>query len=269
MQSLAIEFDTYQNDWDDSDNHISILRDGNIENALTTVAAPLDLNSGDLLNAWVNYDGNTNLLEVSLANTANKPDAALLSFNVDLTSVLGSQAFLGFSAGTGGLVNNHDIRSWQVASNSTLLAAPPTSVSLDSETIVSGLNQPTAIEWTPNGDRFFVAEKGGVIKVAENGELNSTPFIDLSARVNGTRDRGLLDIAVHPDFFNGSPYVYALYTYDPAEVFQNSGLAGSDGNGNRAARLTRITADASNGYRTAIPGSEVVILGEKQYLVKL
>ncbi|MEO1672465.1 MAG: PQQ-dependent sugar dehydrogenase, partial [Cyanobacteria bacterium J06631_2] len=261
-QSLAIEFDTYQNTWDINNNHISVLRDGNIGNALTTVAAPLDLNSGDLLNAWVDYDGNTNLLEVSLANTANKPDAALLSLNVDLASVLGSQAFLGFSAGTGGLVNNHDIRSWQVASNSTLLAAPPTSVALDSEAIISGLNQPTAIEWTLNGDRFFVAEKAGVIKVAENGGLNSIPFIDLSAQVNGTRDRGLLDIAVHPDFFNGSPYVYALYTYDPPEVFQNSGLAGEDGNGNRAARLTRITADASNGYRTAIPGSEVVILGK-------
>ncbi|MEM6612373.1 MAG: PQQ-dependent sugar dehydrogenase, partial [Cyanobacteria bacterium P01_C01_bin.72] len=261
-QSLAIEFDTYQNGWDINNNHISVLRDGDIANALTTVAAPLDLNSGDLLNAWVDYDGNTNLLEVSLANTANKPDTALLSFEIDLASVLGSQAFLGFSAATGGLVNNHDIRSWQVASNSNLLAAPPASVSLNSETIISGLNQPTAIEWTPNGDRFFVAEKGGIIKVAENGSLNSTPFIDLSAQVNGTRDRGLLDIAVHPDFFNGSPYVYALYTYDPPEVFQNSGLAGEDGNGNRAARLTRITADASNGYRTAIPGSEVVILGQ-------
>ncbi|GAB4538054.1 MAG: hypothetical protein Tsb0014_27370 [Pleurocapsa sp.] len=75
------------------------------------------------------------------------------------------------------------------------------------------------------------------------------------------RDRGLLDIAVHPDFFNGSPYVYALYTYDPPEVFQNTGLAGPDGIGNRAARLTRITADVNTAYTTAVPGSEVVILG--------
>ena len=70
-----------------------------------------------------------------------------------------------------------------------------------------------------------------------------------------------MDIAVHPDFFNGSPYVYALYTYDPPEVLQNTGLAGEDGNGNRAARLTRITADPNTNFTTAIPGSEVVILG--------
>ncbi|MEO1005063.1 MAG: PQQ-dependent sugar dehydrogenase, partial [Cyanobacteria bacterium J06638_38] len=260
-QSLAIEFDTYRNSWDDNNNHLSILRDGSVRNPLTTVAAPLDLNSGSLLNAWIDYDGTSNLLSVFLGNTADKPTTALLSQTIDLALVLGSQAFIGFSAGTGGLSNNHDLINWELTSNSTLLAAPPSSVALTSETIVSGLNQPTAIEWTPTGDRFFVAEKGGVIKVSQNGQLQSTPFIDLSAQVNGTRDRGLLDIAVHPEFFDGSPYVYALYTYDPPEVFQNTGLAGADGNGNRAARLTRITADASTNFTTAVPGSEVVILG--------
>ncbi len=260
-QSLAIEFDTYQNAWDTNNNHLSVLRDGNINNPLTTTAASLDLNSGSVLNAWIDYDGSTNLLEVYLGNTANKPGTELLSLNIDLASVLGSQAFLGFSAGTGGLSNNHDIRNWELASNSNLLAAPPTSVSLNSETLISGLNQPTAIEWTPNGNTLFIAEKGGVIKVSQNGQVSNTPFIDLTAQVNGTRDRGLLDIAVHPDFFNGSPYVYALYTYDPPEVFQNTGLAGPDGNGNRASRLTRITADANTNFTTAVPGSEVVILG--------
>ena len=132
---------------------------------------------------------------------------------------------------------------------------------LDKETVISGLNLPTAIEWSPNGNDFFIAEKNGVIKVSQDGELLDTPFIDISDRVNGTRDRGLLDIAVHPDFFNGSPYVYALYTYDPPEVFQNTGLAGEDGNGNRAGRLTRITADPNTNFTTAIAGSEVVILG--------
>ncbi|MEL7408396.1 MAG: DUF4347 domain-containing protein, partial [Cyanobacteria bacterium J06558_2] len=260
-KSLAIEFDTYRNPWDINNNHISVLQDGNFDIPLATVTAPFDLNSGGILNAWIDYDGDRNLLEVFLSNTDTKPATALLSTNVDLTSVVGSQAFLGFSGSTGGLTNNHDILSWQVAANSNLLPAPPSTVSLNTQTIISGLIQPTAIEWTPNGDRFYIAEKGGVIKVAQNGQLLTTPFIDISAQVNGTRDRGLLDIAVHPDFFDGSPYIYALYTYDPPEVFQNNGLAGPDGNGNRAARLTRITADASTNYTTAVPGSEVVILG--------
>ncbi len=261
-QSLAIEFDTFQNrnGGDINNNHISILRDGDVNNALASIAAPFDLNSGSSLNAWIDYDGETDLLEVFLADTTIKPETASLSLNIDLAPVVGSQAFLGFSAATGGRVNNHDILDWEFATNSTLLDSvdlPP----VESETVISGLNQPTAIEWTPNGDRIFVAEKGGVIKLFQNDQLLPTPFIDISAQVNAHGDRGLLDIAVHPDFFNGSPYVYALYTYDPSEVFQNTGLAGEDGKGNRAGRLTRITADATTGYTTAVPGSEVVILG--------
>ena len=154
-----------------------------------------------------------------------------------------------------------DSQDLEIVPQSQLYSSDTSVPVLNNETIVSGLNQPTAIEWTPNGDRFFIAEKGGVIKVAQNDRVANTPFIDLTDRVNGTRDRGLLDIAVHPDFFNGSPYVYALYTYDPPEVFQNTGLAGADGNGNRAARLTRITADANTNFTTAVADSEVVILG--------
>ena len=261
-QSLAIEFDTYQNpdNGDINNNHISILRDGDIYNALTSSVAPFDLNSGDFLNAWIDYDGHSDLLEVFLADTTVKPETASLSLNIDLASIVGSQAFLGFSAATGGRFNNHDIIDWEFATNSSLLdeiILPP----VESETIISGLNQPIAIEWTPNGDRLFIAEKSGVIKVFQDDQLLPTPFIDISAQVNDPRDRGLLDIAVHPDFFHGSPYVYALYAYDPPEVFDNTGLAGEDGQGNRAGRLTRITADPDTGYTTAVTGSEVVILG--------
>ena len=261
-QSLAIEFDTFKNGTDINNNHIAILRDGNLDNALATIAVPFDLNDGSLRNVWVNYDGNSDLLEVFLADTLVKPESALLALDIDLASVVGDQAFIGFSAATGGAFDNHDLNNWEFTTNSELLFAPPSSPDVKSETILLGLNQPSAIDWTPDGNILFVAEKGGMIKVSQNGELLDTPFIDLSAQVNGTRDRGLIDIAVHPNFFNGSPYVYAAYTYDPPEVFLNTGLAGSDGNGNRAARLTRIMADPTTNYTTAIPGSEVVILGK-------
>ncbi|MGK7895724.1 MAG: DUF4347 domain-containing protein [Xenococcus sp. (in: cyanobacteria)] len=262
--SLAIEFDTHQNSFDPDNNHISVLQDGNFDEPLATITAPFDLNSGSALNAWIDYDGESDLLEVFLADTLLKPETALLSLNIDLASIVGSEALIGFSAATGGSANAHDIINWEFATNSSLRTLPPSDPIYDviPETIISGLSQPTAIEWTPDGETLFIAEKGGVIKVVQDGELQTTSFIDLSAQVNGIRDRGLLDIAVHPDFFNGSPYVYALYIYDPPEVFENTGLAGEDGVGNRASRLTRITADPSTNFTTAVPGSEEVILGK-------
>jgi glucose/arabinose dehydrogenase len=261
-KSLAIEFDTNQGSFDSGNNQISLLRDGNVEQAIISANAPFDLNSGRPLNTWIEYDGVTNNLQVFLSDTTSRPTTAALSSNIDLEAVVGNQAFLGFSAGTGGTSNTQTIQNWSFTSNSSLLAAPPVSNSILKQTTVSNLNQPIAIDWTPDGSKMFVAQKGGVIRVVQDGQTLANPFIDISSAVNTAGDRGLLDIAVHPDFFNGKPYVYALYVYDPPETAKNTGLAGVDGAGNRASRLTRITANAATNYSTAVAGSEVVILGK-------
>jgi glucose/arabinose dehydrogenase len=51
-----------------------------------------------------------------------------------------------------------------------------------SQQVVSGLNNPTAISWTPDG-RMLIALKEGKVLVHKNGQLLSTPFIDLSDEV--------------------------------------------------------------------------------------
>lgn len=128
------------------------------------------------------------------------------------------------------------------------------------ETVVDGLDAGIAFDFAPDG-RIFIAEKKGVVKVFQDGQLLATPFIDIQSQVNNISDRGLLGVAVHPDFPN-RPYVYLLFTYDPPEVRGRSGLAGPDGGGARVARLIRVTADAARGYNVAVPGSDVVLLGK-------
>ncbi len=138
------------------------------------------------------------------------------------------------------------------------------------EVVVSGIDRPTFIDWIPTSNgtpMMLIAQKSGVVRVQENGNLLATPFIDISNQVNDTADRGLLSIAVHPDFAK-NPYVYLLFTYDPPEVYAPGNvdnpntLSGPDERGNRPSRLIRVTADASNNYRTVVPGSEVVLLGK-------
>ncbi len=157
-----------------------------------------------------------------------------------------------------------DSQTLEVIPQSQLYAAdapvlPPTG-DLITETLINGLNNPTSLEWSPDGRNLYVSQKDGLVFTVRDGVQQTTPFIDIRNMVNGVRDRGLLDLAVHPDFEN-TPYVYLLFTYDPPEVFGFTGLAGPDGRGNRAGRLIRVTADPSNQYKTAIPGSEVVLLG--------
>ena len=127
--------------------------------------------------------------------------------------------------------------------------------------VITGLTFPTAIDWSTDGETIFVAEKAGIIKVFVDGELRDTPALDITSRVNVFQDRGISDIAVHPDFLTGSPYIYVAYAYDPPEVFDNVGndLAGPDGSGNRASRVGRFTVDLET--LTIDPDSEEVILG--------
>src|SRR5215210_7680992 len=79
--------------------------------------------------------------------------------------------------------------------------------------VFSGLTAPTNIEFAKDG-RVFVAEKSGLIKVFDNlSDTTPTTFADLRTRVHNFWDRGLLGLALDPDFPT-KPYVYALYTYD-------------------------------------------------------
>ncbi len=135
------------------------------------------------------------------------------------------------------------------------------------QVVVGGLSQPIDMEFidvpsAPSGSAYaYVAEKGGRIKLVDTatGAPVST-FIDISSKVNNIQDRGLLDIVVHPDF-PSTPYVYAFYVVDPPQTAGRTGNAGPDGGGNRYAYLVRFMADAANGYRTAVAGSETILLG--------
>ena len=80
-------------------------------------------------------------------------------------------------------------------------------------TVFSGLTQPTAVRFSPDG-RVFVTEKSGLIKVfADLSAPTPTVFHDLRTNVHNFWDRGLMGLALHPDFPT-VPSVYVLYTYN-------------------------------------------------------
>jgi glucose/arabinose dehydrogenase len=79
--------------------------------------------------------------------------------------------------------------------------------------VFSGLTLPTAVRFAPDG-RVFVAEKSGVIKVFDSlTDASPDVFADLNVNVHNFWDRGLLGMALAPNF-PADPYVYVLYTYD-------------------------------------------------------
>jgi len=97
------------------------------------------------------------------------------------------------------------------------LASPAGAVTLPAgfseKTVFTGLSQPTAVRFSSDG-RVFVAEKSGLIKEFES-LTDTTPRVvaDLRTNVHDYWDRGLLGIALDPNFPTKN-VIYALYTYD-------------------------------------------------------
>jgi uncharacterized repeat protein (TIGR01451 family) len=79
--------------------------------------------------------------------------------------------------------------------------------------VFTGLTNPTVIRFLPDG-RVLVAEKSGLIKVFPNLTTNSyTVVADLRTEVHNFWDRGLLGLAIDPNFSINN-YIYVLYAYD-------------------------------------------------------
>jgi len=125
------------------------------------------------------------------------------------------------------------------------------------ETVLKDLPISTAIAFASK-DRAYLALKIGIVRVVKNGVLQATPFMDISAVVNKVTDRGLLGLAVDPQFPE-KPYLYLSYVYDPPG-------AAPDSADPRVIQIARVTADASRDYDVALPGSLTVLVGKQSVL---
>ena len=137
------------------------------------------------------------------------------------------------------------------------------------EVVFSGLTQPTALRFSADG-RVFVAEKSGLIKVFDNlSDTTPTVFADLRTQVHNFWDRGLLDVALAPNF-PADPWVYALYTFD-APIGGTAPLWGSvNGTSDGCPTPPGPTADGCvvAGRLSRLQASGNVAVGSEQVLVE-
>jgi glucose/arabinose dehydrogenase len=105
------------------------------------------------------------------------------------------------------------------------------------ETAITGLASPTAMEIAPDG-RIFVCEQGGGLRVIKNGVVLAAPFLTLN--VDSSGERGLLGIAFDPNFASNN-FLYLYYTVVSTP---------------RHNRVSRFTANGD----VVVDGSETIIL---------
>ncbi|MEO8274930.1 MAG: PQQ-dependent sugar dehydrogenase [Thermoanaerobaculia bacterium] len=117
------------------------------------------------------------------------------------------------------------------------------------EPVATGFHHPLFVTHAGDGSgRIFVVEQGGKVLVVANGQIRSTPFLDLSAKLDSNSgERGLLGLAFAPDYAQ-SRRLFVAYTTKVA-----SGAA---------VRISRFAASGVVGGadETADPTSESFVL---------
>ncbi|KAK8930628.1 L-type lectin-domain containing receptor kinase S.4 [Platanthera zijinensis] len=125
---FAVEFDTVQDfEFQDiNDNHVGVDVDSLVSSKSAAAAyldsndrqlVPVNLKSGITIQAWVDYDGNAKVLNLTLAPFSSRPSSSLFSFPIDLAPILHENMFVGFSASTGLLASSHYLFGWSFKMN--------------------------------------------------------------------------------------------------------------------------------------------------------
>ena len=83
---------------------------------------------------------------------------------------------------------------------------------LEVREVITGLDVPWEMKWGPDGFLWITERDGLVSRInVETGEKNV--ILDITNQVWQSSEAGLLGMEIHPDFNNGSPYVFLVYTY--------------------------------------------------------
>ncbi len=127
--SVAVEFDTFDNgSWDNNNgNHVGIGINGNV-NTSNNVNEPFRFNEGDVWNVLITFDGISKLFDVSWSMETDSSKGGSISQILDVASILGStDAYLGFTSGTGLYASTHEILSATFTNTSSI----PTNTSVN------------------------------------------------------------------------------------------------------------------------------------------
>lgn len=96
--------------------------------------------------------------------------------------------------------------------------------------VAGGFERPTAAVATPDG-RLFVAEKSGTIRVVVGHRVLDEPLLDLSdGTLSRGAERGLLGLALHPDFERNGRFFVHLTDLDGDSRLIEYRVAGVDPN---------------------------------------
>ncbi|XP_057844554.2 lectin 8-like [Cryptomeria japonica] len=110
-QIVALEFDTYKNDYDTDGNHVGIDVNSIQSKIIFSVSGLYEgaaLHNGRKWDAWVLYNGSSRV-----------PQLQVLQYPIDLSQYLPPNVMVGLSASTGAAIEFHALHVWNFSSQSS------------------------------------------------------------------------------------------------------------------------------------------------------
>ncbi|KAM7275074.1 hypothetical protein ACFE04_016940 [Oxalis oulophora] len=120
---IAVELDTVKQDFDPDNNHLGLNINGVVSNktvSLSDLGIQLAPNATVFHMVWIEYDGESNRLDVYMAEQTEKypvqsqPDKPILTANIDLKSIVNQYSYFGFAAATSNNIELHCVLRWNL-----------------------------------------------------------------------------------------------------------------------------------------------------------
>ncbi|CAO2820312.1 unnamed protein product [Amaranthus hypochondriacus] len=212
---FAVEFDTVQDFefLDINDHHVGI----NLNTLISNFSAPaayflenstkvnLTMKDGHTIQAWIDYNSKTHVINVTISPFPTKPTIPLLSYKYDLSQILEENMYIGFSAATGLLASSHYVLGWSFNMSGPSLSLPMPSLPPPPNSSSKKHKATLAIALSSSISVFlalvFVISIYVVVRikdrdVIEDWELtigpNRFPYHDLREATKGFREKELL-----------------------------------------------------------------------------
>jgi hypothetical protein len=208
-QSVAIKFDIYNNSGEGSSS-TGLYTDGAEPfdvGSIDLLASNIDLHSGDPFQVSMTYDGTT--LSVTILDTVTQATATQ-NYLIDIPATVGSSnAYVGFTGGTGGLALFQDLSSWTFSPNSPEAPNAPTGLGATPATATT-----VSLNWTNNSTN----QAGFHLDRATDPDFTQNLITEFVA----ASQSGFTDTAT--GLAPGSTFYYRLRAFNTAGESENSNV---------------------------------------------
>ncbi len=200
--SIAVKFDLYDNDGEGPNSTGLYTNGASPTLPATTLGGNVNLHSGDIFHVVMSYDGTT--LTMTITDTTNTAQSFTTSWPINIPGTVGGNtAYVGFTAGTGGLTSTQEIITWSYSTTGTTTPppGPKTPVVYQTANLVAASSGPTwrQIAWPsfPDGTGAILDATAVGDNVTLTVSVATAGTYDVQVSMKDLNTRGIYQMSIN------------------------------------------------------------------------